>query len=257
MPHTRKRRKSARHAEADFGVAGGRPTNCKLAILTNCKLAIHLRSMTVVAVAGAKGGGGKSTLVVNLASELRARGHRVVVIDADEQGTVLTWAEVATTTGRSAPPVVVMGDNLRSHVPSVAEDYDWTIIDCPGRGGRRQAAAILVSDFVLVPCTPSAADTWSLGTTLDVLEEAQELRPDLLAAIVVNRADRTLMTSKAKGTLSTVPLPILETSLGDRVAFREAMAAGSGVTEYARHSVAAEEVRNLVDELIARLSQAA
>lgn len=213
--------------------------------------------MTVVAVAGAKGGGGKSTLVVNIASELRLRGHRVVVIDADEQGTALTWAEVATAAGRAAPPVVVMGDNLRTHAPSVAEAYDWAIIDCPGRGGRRQAAAILVADVVLVPCTPSAADTWSLGMTLDVLEEAQELRPDLQAALVVNRADRTLMTGKAKTALAAIPIPLLDASLGDRVAYREAMAAGSGVTEYARTSAAAEEVRCLVDELIARVARAA
>lgn len=209
-----------------------------------------------LAIATHKGGSGKSTIAVNLASELRARGHRVLVVDADEQATALSWAGAASDAGLDAPTVVGVGDNLRRQLPDLGSGYDFVVIDCPGRGGRRQAAAIVAADFVLLPCTPSVADAWILGETIDVVEEARALRPEILAGIVLNRADRTLVTVQARTSLAETTIPLLKAVLGDRVAFREALAAGQGVTQYARSSVAADEMRALTDEIVAMLAAA-
>ena len=222
--------------------------------LHSCKLWSYCRCMPIVTVAVAKGGAGKSTIAVNIAAELQARGFRVLLADADEQGTSLSWAEVAAERGIATPDVVAIGDNLRFHVPSLSAGYDFTIVDCPGRRGKRQAAAILVADLVVVPCAPSPADSWALGDTLEVLEEARALRDDLDATIVLNRADRTRTTAIARKGLADLELRLTTTSLGDRVAFREAMAAGAGVTTYAPASVAAAEVRALTDEVLGFLS---
>lgn len=207
--------------------------------------------MTTIAIATHKGGSGKSTIAVNLATELQARGLRVLVVDADEQATAISWAGVAADAGWDVPAVIGLGDNLRRQLPELARGYDFVVIDCPGRGGRRQASAILAADLVLLPCTPSVADSWILGDTIEVVEEARSLRPELLAAIVLNRADRTTLTAQARTSLADTSLPLLKAALGDRVAYRQAMAAGQGVTEYARASIAADEVRALADEVIA------
>ncbi len=209
-----------------------------------------------LAIATHKGGSGKSTIAVNLAAELRTRGHRVLVVDADEQATAISWAGAASESGVDAPAVIGLGDNLRRQLPELGAGYDFVIIDCPGRGGRRQASAILAANLVLLPCTPSVADAWILGETIDVVEEARALRPELLAGIVLNRADRTTVTAQARVSLGETSIPLLKAALGDRVAFREAMAAGQGVTEYARSSVAADEMRALADEVIGMLTAA-
>lgn len=88
------------------------------------------------------------------------------------------------------------------------------------------------------------------GETIEVVEEARVLRPQMVAGIVLNRADRTLVTAQARTSLAETSVPLLKSALGDRVAFREAMAAGLGVTEYAKCSAAANEVRALADEII-------
>ena len=49
----------------------------------------------IIAVANQKGGAGKTTVSMNLAGTLARRGHRVLVADADPQGTAQYWASMA------------------------------------------------------------------------------------------------------------------------------------------------------------------
>lgn len=204
----------------------------------------------IVAIAGQKGGAGKSTLAVNLAAEWNARGLRVLLVDADPQGTASTWADVAAEAKRPAPAVVAVGENLRRDVPRLAEAADVVVLDVPGRsGGARQAGALMVADVVVLPCGPSAPDVWALGGSVEVVREVMALRPELRACVVLNRADRSAMSKQARGAVDGLGLPVLSQSLGARVAFSEALAAGQGVTAYAPGTVAANELRRLVDEL--------
>ncbi len=203
----------------------------------------------IVAIAGQKGGAGKSTVAISVASELHARGGRVLLVDADHQGTAITWSGIATEAGADEPTTVAMGDNLRGQLPAMAEPYDWAVIDCPGRGGKRQVAAMAIADVVVLPCGPSPADAWALAETVEVLARVLELRPELVAAVLMNRTDRTAIGASAKEAVESLGLPTLASTLGDRVAFRESMAAGRGVTRYASGTVAANEVRRLVDEI--------
>lgn len=207
-------------------------------------------SPTIVAVAGQKGGTGKSTIACCIAAEWTARGRRVLLVDADPQGTALTWGEVAAEAGHAAPTVIAMGDNVRRDLPSVAAAYDLAVVDCPGRADSPRARGpLLVADLVIIPCGPSAPDVWALAGTLETVRQAQEMRPELRAAVVLNRADRTAMTRSAREALEATGVPVLPASLGSRVAFPEALAAGRGVTSYAGGTVAANELRRVVDEL--------
>lgn len=222
---------------------------CKLAHLTVCMLLGHGARVPIVAVIAEKGGSGKTTTAANIAAELAARGARALLVDADSQGTALTWAGIAAEAGHAGPRVVALGDNLRAELPRLAAEHDWTVVDCPGRASKRAAAALVVADVAILPCAPSPPDVWALGTTAELVGEVRELRPDLRAAVLVNRADRTGIGASAREALGTLGLPVLASTLGDRAAYREALADGRGVTAYAPSSRAAAEVRALVDEL--------
>jgi chromosome partitioning protein len=203
----------------------------------------------IVAVIAEKGGSGKTTTAAFVAAELAARGARALLVDADSQGTALTGAGIGAEAGHVGPRVVALGDNLRAELPRLAAEHDWTIVDCPGRASKRAAAALMVADVALLPCAPSPPDVWALGTTAELVGEVRELQPELRAAVLVVRADRTGIGASAREALGTLGLPVLASSLGDRAAFREALADGRGVTAYAPSSRAAAEVRALVDEL--------
>lgn len=214
----------------------------------------------VIAVASLKGGAGKTTIATNLAAALHLSKHRTLLVDADPQGTSMQWGEVAASAGVDGPPVVAMkGAGLRENVHRVGEGYDVVVIDAPPRLGAEQKAAMLAAHLVLLPVTPGGADLWALGQTLEVLEDVRALRPDLKAAIVTNRVDsRTAFSRQLLEALkkeSTVPT--LKASLGQRVAYAEALTAGHGVLSYPGASPPArKEMQALAREVLRLLGSA-
>lgn len=213
----------------------------------------------IVAVAGQKGGAGKSTVAVNVAAELVHRGRSVLLVDADPQGTSRTWAEVAAEAGRPSPTVAAMGATMHrpDQLPRLRSSFDCVVVDCPPRAGDVQRAALMVADVAVLPCGPSAADAWALAGSLEAVAEARALRPQLVAVVLLTRVQgRTALGRGARDVLAESGLPLLRASLGYRVAYAEALAAGRGVTDYAPADRAAVEVRGLVDELEALLGKA-
>ena len=208
--------------------------------------------MAIIALTGQKGGIGKSTTAVCIAAEAVSRGMRVLLVDADPQGTARTWGEVANEAGHTAPTIVAMGAAMHrsGQLAQLAAAYDMTIIDCPPRHGDIQRSALMVADLAILPCGPSAADAWALSAAVEVLDEARALRPDLGAVVLITRKQgRTALGKSARKVLETSGLPVLSTELAHRIAYQEALAAGRGVTTFAPNDRAAQEVRALFDEL--------
>jgi AAA domain len=135
-------------------------------------------------------------------------------------------------------------------LPQISQGFDVVVIDCPGRQGRIQRSALMIADRVIMPCGPGALDAWALAESIDLVKEAQELREDLEAYVLITRKQaRTAVGEGAREALAEVGLPALRTELGFRVAYQEAPAAGQGVTTHDPASAAAREVRALCDEL--------
>ena len=209
-----------------------------------------------IAVASLKGGTGKSTISLNLATCLRLRGYQVLLVDADSQGTCLAWARVAAEREVAAVPVVAMvGANLRAELPRVGQAYDVVIIDGPARLGQETRAALLAADLALFPTIPGGADIWALEETIATLREARKLRPELEARVVLNRVDRTTLTALVVEAVEGLGVPVLSASLGARVAFGESVLAGLGVVEYAARSPAAEEIEAVTAAVLAALEK--
>jgi chromosome partitioning protein len=211
----------------------------------------------ILTLAGQKGGTGKSTLAINLAVEWMRRGRRVLLVDADPQGTSLTWANVAAESGGDAPTVIALGDNLRHALPALAQAADVTIIDTAGRQSKRLAGALMLADLALLPCRPYPSDIWALAESVDTVRNVQEIRPELVAAIVINGMEtRTMMGRGARDNVAAAGLRVLASDICHRVAFAEACAAGKGVTTYAPKTPAAAELRSLADEIEALTNMA-
>jgi chromosome partitioning protein len=206
----------------------------------------------IVTLVGQKGGIGKSTTAICLAMAARERGSEVLLVDADPQGTVRTWSEVANENGLSVPTVIAMGAAMHrpGQLDVVARGYDLTLIDCPPRYGDIQRSALMIADAALLPCGPSAADAWALTTSVELVNEALTLRESLKACIAITRKQgRTVLGKSARSVLEQSGLPVLDAELSYRISYQEALAAGSGVTRFCPRDPAAREVRALLDEL--------
>jgi chromosome partitioning protein len=206
----------------------------------------------IIALTGQKGGIGKSTTAVSLGVAAMAKGRKVLLVDADPQGTVRTWGDVAGEAGHEIPTVMAMGATMHrpGQLPDVASTYDLTLIDCPPRHGEISRSALMIADIAIFPCGPTAADAWALSAALEVFREAATMRSSLRGCILITRKQgRTSLGKSARTVLETSGLPVLGTELGYRIAYQEAIACGQGVTNYAPRDAASKEINNLLEEL--------
>jgi chromosome partitioning protein len=205
----------------------------------------------IVALVGQKGGVGKSTLAICLGVAAFQRGRSTLLVDADPQGTLRTWSEVAAERRRLGPNVMAMGSLMHrpGELDAVARYYDWTFIDCPPSHGEVQRSALMVAHIALLPCGPSASDIWALSSSLELVRAARTLRPGLRAAVVVTRKQsRTSLGRDVRSVLQQSGFPVLNSEMAYRVAYQEALALGGGVTDR-KNDPAAHEVRAMFDEV--------
>jgi chromosome partitioning protein len=204
----------------------------------------------IVSFLNQKGGVGKTTLAVHLAMALALRGERVLLVDADPQGSALDWSA----SRQAEPRFPVIGlptKNLHREVQAHIPNYDTIIIDGPPRVNELARAAIMAADVVLVPVQPSPYDVWAAKEITDLLSEATAFKPNQKSAFVINRRIvNTAIGRDVAEALADYPYPVLTNTISQRVSFAESAAQGSTVLELDPKSSAAQEMNALTDEVL-------
>lgn len=204
----------------------------------------------IISLASLKGGSGKTTLSVHLAAAIAAGGRRrVVLIDADPQGSASDWSAAR----EDSPPFPVIGmarNTLHRDLEPIAADYEHIVIDTPPRVSALARSALLASDLVLVPVQPSSYDVWAAAETVQLISEAQGFKPELRGAFIVNRKiPNTVIGRDVVDALADYELPMMPTAVAQRVAYAES-SAGYTVLETAPTSAAANEVKQLAKDVL-------
>lgn len=200
----------------------------------------------IIGVLNQKGGVGKTTIAVNLAATYAKSGLRVLLVDADPQSSALQWSSA-----RDAEPLFpVVGmakPSLHRDLPDIAKDYQMVIIDGAPRVNELGRAAILASDMVLIPVQPSPYDIWAAAETVKLIEEAQQFKPSLTGAFVINRkiANTAIGRDVTEALGQFERIPVLPTALHQRVVYAESAGQGLSVIEAEPNSGAAREIAAL------------
>ena len=209
--------------------------------------------MPVIAIVNQKGGTGKTTLCTNLAAAL-AESHRVLLLDADAQGSSQEWFESQQERRFKLFNLEVRraGDagRLVQDVRRQAADYDWVIIDGPAGTSRISAEAVRAADLVLIPAKPSPYDVWAAS---DVVEAVKARRATTggapkAAFVITMWRPRTLLGGQIEAALEEYGFPALGARTTERVAYPQ-MAIEGGTVLDGKDRTARDEILALRDEI--------
>jgi len=213
----------------------------------------------IIAVCNQKGGSGKTTVSMQLAGTLARKKNKVLVVDADPQGTATRWA--ASASDENPFPASVIGlsaanEKVHREVKKFVGDYDFIVIDCPPAANSPvPQSALLIADLALVPIIPSPLDLWASVGIRKVIENVGDINETLKSRLVVNQCQPK--TNLAKETLEILPefgIMVCKNYLRQRTAYRQSAVFGQTVQDFGSKATdAIAEIEALTEEILSIL----
>ena len=127
--------------------------------------------MHMIVLATQKGGSGKSTLAIGLSVAAIEDGHRVALLETDQQQTVSNWGRRRTA---PEPRIDRAGSSIEIERASLAlkrSGFTLTVIDTPATNNDLNGKAIGIADLCLIPARPSPADIEAALPTLGTVRK--------------------------------------------------------------------------------------
>lgn len=213
----------------------------------------------VTSFASTKGGVGKTSLVMALATDLRRRNHSVLLLDCDPNRHLTEWVHRRDDRDIRAIDEITEA-NVRQTVQEYAPNYDHTLIDLAGFGNLTMLYAFSVSDAVLVPTQQSYMDIKETVRTFKVVTDSVGvLRHTPACAVVVVRTQAAIQSRvdrHARELLAEHGVPALSTELIERSLLKEMTYTGRGPGEVEPGSNADRNVAALSEEFQAFVAAA-
>ena len=132
--------------------------------------------MPVICTANPKGGSGKSTSTLVLATTIAATGASVCIIDADPNQPIFDWRQ----RGSSKSPVTIVGGVKEDTIIPVIEDeaarHQFVFVDLEGTASLLVSRAIAFSDFVIIPIQASAVDVRQAAKAIQAVRNEEKIR---------------------------------------------------------------------------------
>ena len=196
--------------------------------------------MKTVAIISQKGGSGKTTLAVHLATAAAKAGHVAAIIDLDPQATATSWGDRRVT----EMPEAISGQAVRlPALMKAARDNDvgFLVLDTAPNADQTATLAARSADLVLIPCRAAAFDLEAIETTLLLTKAAN--KP---AYVVLNAVPpRSGIGNEAAKGLAGRGATVAPCQLTQRAAYSHSVIDGRTAQEFDPEGKAAEEIREL------------
>lgn len=198
--------------------------------------------MQTILVASRKGGSGKTTLAIHLATLANSAAAPCLLVDADPQGSATFWynRRVATTPMLSAVSAAGVAQVLKD---ARASKIATAIIDSPPHDAAGISTLMRVADLCVIPSRPGPLDLAAVGATIEIARSAGVPFVVILNATPPPRGEAELaVVSEARQVLDVLGAPVLTSYVSQRAALSHSLISGESVNEFAPESPAAIEI---------------
>jgi chromosome partitioning protein len=197
--------------------------------------------MRTIALISQKGGVGKTTLAIHLATAFVAGGYHTLLLDLDPQASAAEWKDSRIS---ETPPVLAVPP---ARLPKVIEEAkkigtEVLIIDTAPHSEGTALDSARAADLILVPCQPSIMDLRALRKTADLL---QHIKKPTFAILNGISPQGTVADEAARAITAQFNLQVADIRLVDRVAYNRCLINGQTAQEFEPEGKAAQEVDEL------------
>lgn len=218
--------------------------------------------MPTIAFANPKGGAGKTTTALLLATELATRGARVTVIDADPEKWISQWAALGGIPEGLSVIQDVTEETIMDVIDGAARSAQFVIVDLEGTASLMVANAIGMADFVVIPIQGSSMDARGGAKTVRLIRNQERMaRRSIPHGVVFTRTSAAVTSRSLKNVraqLHKADIDMFDTAIVERAAFRDLFDYGGGLAQLDPALVsniarARENAEAFAGEVLARL----
>jgi chromosome partitioning protein len=194
--------------------------------------------MRVISFISQKGGTGKTTLAIHLATAFVAGGYNTALLDLDPQASAAEWKDAR---DFPTPPVIaVPAARLQKVIEEVkAAGTEVLIIDTAPHSESSTLAALRAADLILVPCQPSVMDLRALRKTAELLAHVKKPVYAVLNGVSVHGS---VSDGAARAITKSFDMPVADARIATRVAYNRCLITGRAAQEYEPTGKAAREI---------------
>jgi chromosome partitioning protein len=189
--------------------------------------------MPVITLSSPKGGAGKTTAATVLATELAERGASVTIIDADPNKHVVDWAKLPGAPATLRVVGEVTEETIVDQIEEAAGISSFVIVDLEGTASLMVSYAISMSDLVVIPVQGSQLDAKQAARQMKLIKAQERIANRPIPFAVLFTRTNPAITPKTQRFIeerfTELTVPVLQTKLYDREAFRAVFSYGGTV----------------------------
>lgn len=221
--------------------------------------------MPVISFANPKGGAGKTTSALLLASELATKGAQIVIIDADPEKWISQWGALEGKPDNITIISDVGEDTIVDQIEDAASNAQFVIVDLEGTASLMVANAIGMSDLVIIPTQGASMDAKGAAKTIKLIRnQARMARRDIDHCVLLTRTSAAVASRSLRNVrdqLDKAGIDIFATSIVERAAYRDILDYGGLLsdldgTRVSNLEKAIVNAREFAGEVVAKLREA-
>jgi chromosome partitioning protein len=181
--------------------------------------------MPVIAFANPKGGAGKTTAALLLASELASHKAQVTIIDADPERWISQWGKLPGVPDNIRIISEVSEDSIVDQIADESTKAQFVIIDLEGTASLMVANAIGMSDLVIIPTQGGSMDAKGAAKMIRLIKNQERMtRRPIAHGVLMTRTSAAVMSRASRNVreqLKSAGVPVFKTGIVERAAFRD------------------------------------